>query len=58
MRRLEPHDRIHPGELGMSRENRAGERAVEGGKLEDPSAIMPENELHALGTEPAGAIIE
>jgi hypothetical protein len=58
MRRLVPHHRIHQCEFGVSRENRTAKDAVEGSKLEGPLAIMPEDELHAVGTESAGAIVE
>ena len=57
MRRLVPHHRIHQCEFGVSRENRTAKGAVEGRELEGPLAIVPENELHAFGTESAGAVI-
>ncbi len=58
MRRLEPHHRIHQCEFGVSREDRTAKRAVEGRKLDGPLPIVPEDELHALGTESAGSIVE
>jgi hypothetical protein len=58
MRRFVPQNRIDQGEFGVSRENRPAKRTVEGRKLEGLLAIMPEDELHALGTESAGAIVE
>jgi hypothetical protein len=58
LRWLVPHDRIHLCEFGVSRQNRTAKGAVEGRKLEDTLAIVPEYELHALSTESAGAIVE
>lgn len=57
-RRLVPNYRVHPFELGVSRENRTTKGAVEGRKLKGPLPIVPEDELHALGTESAGAIVK
>jgi hypothetical protein len=57
MRRLVPHHRIHQCEFGVSRENRTAKGAVEGRELEGPLAIVPEDKLHALGTESAGAVV-
>jgi hypothetical protein len=57
MRRLVPHHRIHQCEFGVSRENRTAEGAVEGRELEGPLAIVPEDKLHTLGTESAGAVV-
>ena len=57
-RRLVPDYRIHPFEFGVSRENRTTKRAVERRKLKGPLPIAPEDELHALGTESAGAIVK
>ncbi len=57
-RRLVPHDRIHLCELGVSGANRTAEDTVEGREPEDAPAIMAQDELHALGTESAGAIVQ
>ena len=55
---LVPHHGVHVCEFGMSRQNRTAKGAVEGRKSEDTLSIVTEYELHALRTEPAGAIVE
>jgi hypothetical protein len=58
MRRLVPDYRIHPCQFGVSRKNLTAKRAVQSRKSQGPLPIVPKDELHAFGTEAAGAIVE
>lgn len=57
-RGVEPHHRVHPRELRVPRENRTAKSAVEWSEPERPPAIVPEDELHALGAESARAVVQ
>ena len=54
----DPKDRIDISEFWMPPQNGATELAVEGGEAEGLLAVVVENQLHALCTEAAGAIID
>jgi hypothetical protein len=56
--RLVPHHRVHPGEFGVPRQDRAAEPAVEGRESEVTTAVVTEHELDAVGAESASAVVD
>ena len=54
----DPKDRIDISEFWMPLQNGATELAVEGGEAEGLLAVMRENQVHALCTEAACAIVD
>ena len=42
----------------MSAPDRLAERALQRGEPEGPAAVVPQNQLHAIGAEAAGAVVQ
>ena len=56
--RIDPDDRVDTLQLGMALADERPELSVQGGEVQRPPPIVAQDQLHALGAEAAGVVVQ